>query len=66
MDSFVNILSILGFCDTIFGLKINLVKSDLVGIDVDNQFLNTFASLAGCQVLQWPLTYLGIPLGGNS
>lgn len=23
-----------------------------------------FAILAGCQTLQWPLAYLGVPLGG--
>ena len=57
-DSFVNILTILGFYEAISGLKINLAKSGLVGINVDNHILNAFASLAGCQVLQWPITYV--------
>ena len=42
-----------------------MVKNSLAGINVDIQTMNAFASFAGCQVLQWPLTYLGIPLGGN-
>ena len=54
-----------GFFEAISSLKINLAKSGLVGINVDSQTMNAFASLAGCQVLQWPLTYLDIPLGGN-
>ena len=33
---------------------------------MDNQIQYAFASLVGCSVLQWPLTYLDIPLGGNS
>ena len=64
-DSFVNILNILGFFEAIYGLKINLAKSGLASINVDNQIMKAFASLAGYQVLHWPITYLGIPLGGN-
>ena len=48
IDSFVNILSILGFSKVICDLKINLAKGRLVGITMYNQVLNAFATLEGC------------------
>lgn len=64
-ESFVNVLSLLRFFEIASGLKINLSKSGLAGINVDSQVLTAFALSAGCQSLHWPLVYLGIPLGGN-
>ena len=46
--SFGNILSILGFFESISALKINMAMSGLVGINVDNKILNVFVSSIGC------------------
>ncbi|KAH9734302.1 reverse transcriptase domain-containing protein [Citrus sinensis] len=47
------------------GLKINLRKSSIVGINFQDQKLIDLASSVGCEIGNWPLKYLGLPLGGN-
>lgn len=54
---FVNILFILKFFEVICGLKINLPKNVLAGINLDSHILTAFVTLVGCQILEWPLTY---------
>lgn len=57
------------FCLKIFevisGLRVNMAKSCMVGIHVDNTNIQSLTSLIGCRVGSWPLKYLGMPLGGN-
>ena len=64
-DNFLNTLSIFQIFELSSGLKMNLSKSDLAGINIDSQELSCIASLISCQILEWPLVYLGVPLGGN-
>ena len=64
-DSFVNALSIFQIFELSSKLKINLSKSSLAGINIDSQELSYTTSLVGCQILEWPLVYLSVPLGGN-
>lgn len=56
-------------CLEIFGLisgfKVNLNKSVLVGVNVDNGLLRKLASHMGYTMGSWPLNYLGMALGGN-
>ena len=47
-------------------MKINLSKSGLASINIDSQDLSNTTFLAGCQILEWPLVYLGVSLGGNT
>ena len=47
------------------GHKINLAKSQLLGINMDDNVISKKATMLGCEVGQWPLQYLGLPLGGN-
>ncbi|KAH9670660.1 er membrane protein complex subunit 10 [Citrus sinensis] len=47
------------------GLKINLRNSSIVGINFQDQKLIDLASSVGCEIGNWPLKYLGLPLGGN-
>ena len=47
------------------GLKINLEKSTISGINTRQELLSSLASVFYCRVLEWPLSYLGLPLGGN-
>ncbi len=50
--------------DNISGLKINLSKSDLVPVGhVPN--VTELASILGCRVSAFSLTYLGLPLGAT-
>lgn len=51
--------------EVIFCLNVNLAKSCLVGIHVDQVSIGNFARLIGCNVGRWPLKYLGMPLGVN-
>ena len=46
-------------------LKINLAKSQLLEINVDDNVILEKARELGCEEGQWPLQYLGLPLGGN-
>ena len=40
-------------------------KSSLVGINLDDALVDSFASRLGCVVGLWPTKYLGLPLRGN-
>ena len=47
------------------GLKVNLDKSNLFGINLDQNHLSRLALLLDCKALDWTILYLGLPLGGN-
>ena len=49
----------------IFGLKVNLNKSNIYGINLDQNHLSRLAELLDCKVSSWPILYLGLLLGGN-
>lgn len=40
-------------------------KSGVAGINIEIDTVSHFARLARCGIHDWPVTYLGIPLGGN-
>ena len=46
-------------------LRINLNKNTLFGIHISQSQIVRLVSLLDCAVFDWPLTYLGFPLGGN-
>ncbi|RVX09056.1 DNA-directed RNA polymerase IV subunit 1 [Vitis vinifera] len=48
-----------------FWLKINLDKSNLFGINLDQNHLSRLALMLDCKASDWPILYLGLPLGGN-
>ncbi|RVW28919.1 hypothetical protein CK203_102842 [Vitis vinifera] len=47
------------------GLKVNLDKSNIYGINLDQNHLSRLAELLDCKASGWPILYLGLPLGGN-
>ncbi|RVW90164.1 putative mitochondrial protein [Vitis vinifera] len=49
----------------ISGLKVNLDKSNLFGINLDQNHLSRLALLLDCKASDWPILYLGLPLGGK-
>lgn len=48
------------------GLRINLGKGVSTGIIIQEGSLCELVELAGCVILSWPLTYVGVPLGVNT
>lgn len=57
--------AILKFFSVCSGLQINMGKSTIVGINVKPSLVQEFASSLGCEMGEWPLKYLDLPLGGN-
>jgi hypothetical protein len=47
------------------GLKINFVKSKLIGLYVETSFLEASASFLSCTSEEVPFKFLGIPVGAN-
>ncbi|KAK2393020.1 hypothetical protein QL285_055002 [Trifolium repens] len=57
--------AILKWFELISGLKVNFFKSKLIGINVDDCFLDSATSFLKCVVGQLPFIYLGLPVGAN-
>ncbi|RVW35131.1 hypothetical protein CK203_085890 [Vitis vinifera] len=47
------------------GFKVNLDKSNLIGINLDQNHLSRLALFLDCKAFDWPILYLGLPLRGN-
>lgn len=47
------------------GLQVNFHKSSLIGVNVNEDQMNVFASHLLCKVGKLPFIYLGLPIGGN-
>ena len=62
---FLNYLAILEVFGSILGLCVNLRKSIILGINTEDVWIHNLATLTGCEVGVWPMSYLGKPLGGN-
>ena len=45
------------------GLKINLTKSTLLGVGVENDEVTRYASKFFCKAGSFPIRYLGLPIG---
>ena len=62
---FLNYLAILEVFGFVLGLRVNLRKSIILGINTEVDLLHNSTILFGCEVGVWPIKYLGLPLGGN-
>lgn len=60
-----NIRRIMDCFQLLSGLKINYSKSALMVIGRTEEWGNLMASRLGCQLVELPISYLGIPLGAN-
>ncbi|RVW80770.1 putative ribonuclease H protein [Vitis vinifera] len=65
VDDFQNLKLILLIFGILSRLKININKSTLCGINTSHDQISKLALMLGCTVSNWPLMYLGLPLGGN-
>ncbi|MFS7991078.1 putative RNA-directed DNA polymerase [Helianthus anomalus] len=60
-----NVVRILRCFRICSGLHINLDKSSIIGIGIPDSDLHSMALDIGCKVDQFPLKYLGLPVGAN-
>lgn len=51
--------------ELVSGLHINLGKSTLIGVRVEEESVRDWACEVGCRVGKLPFTYLGLPVEGN-
>ena len=65
MDLLQNLKIILLVFGQVSGLKINLEKSTISGINTRQELLSSLALVLDCRVSERHLSYLGLPLGGN-
>ncbi|GJR01642.1 RNA-directed DNA polymerase, eukaryota, reverse transcriptase zinc-binding domain protein [Tanacetum coccineum] len=60
-----NIIRVLHVFYLASGLKINILKSNIYGIGVNEEEVYNMASNAGCTAGNIPFNYLGLPIGSN-
>jgi hypothetical protein len=51
--------------ELVSGLKVNLAKSCLYGINVEDRFIDAASTFLSCKVGSLPFSYLGLPIGAN-
>ncbi|GJR39300.1 RNA-directed DNA polymerase, eukaryota [Tanacetum coccineum] len=62
-SNMANIVKILKCFFFALGLKINIQKSQFLGVGVNRNHVSQAASLIGCAVMQTPFRYLGVMVG---
>ncbi|RVW63219.1 putative mitochondrial protein [Vitis vinifera] len=65
LEGFRILKSLLLVFGHISGLKVNLDKSNIYGINLDQVHLSRLAEMLDCKASGWPILYPGLPLGGN-
>ena len=65
VEHLLNLKTILVFGE-VSGLKVNLEKSFLLGINTNQEMVSRLALVLNRREAEWSLSYLGLPLGGNS
>ncbi|GKD24085.1 putative RNA-directed DNA polymerase, eukaryota, reverse transcriptase zinc-binding domain protein [Tanacetum coccineum] len=60
-----NLISMLRCFFLIPGLKINVDKSNVLGVGVSDEEVSQMANIIGCGVSKFPFKYLGVPVGCN-
>ena len=63
-DQVLQLRNLLTWFEAIFGLKVNLGKSELVPVG-DVPLIEDLAGMLGCKTSCLPMTYLGLPLGAK-
>ncbi|KAJ9688885.1 hypothetical protein PVL29_014502 [Vitis rotundifolia] len=64
-EDMLTLKSVLLVFGHISGLKVNLDKSNIYGINLGQNQLHRLAELLDCKASGWLILYLGLPLGGN-
>lgn len=61
----MNLRSMVHLFELMSGLKVDLAKTTLLGINIQEEEVRSMSDLWGCAVGDWPLNYLGLSLAGN-
>ncbi|KAJ9698883.1 hypothetical protein PVL29_007787 [Vitis rotundifolia] len=64
-EDMLTLKSVLLVFGHISGLKVNLDKSNIYGINLGQDHFYRLAELLDCKASGWPILYLGLPLGEN-
>ncbi|XP_071718419.1 uncharacterized protein [Rutidosis leptorrhynchoides] len=64
-ESLINTLATLNKFHNMSSLKINMAKSHLFGLGVDELQIKAYVQEMGCSKGTFPFTYLGLPIGVN-
>ncbi|RVW87835.1 putative ribonuclease H protein [Vitis vinifera] len=64
-EDMMTLKSVLLVFGHISGLKVNLDKSNIYGINLEQNHLSRLTEMLDCKASGWPILYLGLPLGGN-
>ncbi|XP_010248156.1 PREDICTED: ABC transporter D family member 1-like [Nelumbo nucifera] len=66
-DQIINLKHLLFWFEIVSGLmmKVNFEKCFVVGINMEERAIMERSEALGCVVSQWPMNYLGMPLGDN-
>ncbi|GJS43575.1 hypothetical protein Tco_0516159 [Tanacetum coccineum] len=64
-SNITSLIHVLDCFHKVSGLKINMCKSKIMGIEVDNGKVSRAATKFGCLVLKAPFLYLGSYVGGD-
>ncbi|RVW43484.1 hypothetical protein CK203_095330 [Vitis vinifera] len=64
-EDMLTLKSVLLVFGHISGLKVNLDKSNIYGINLERNHLSRLAELLDCKASGWPILYPSLPLGGN-
>jgi hypothetical protein len=57
--------AVLNLFEEMSGLKVNFHKSLLVGVNINDSWLNVAASVLNLKIGKLPFVYLGMPIRGN-
>ena len=64
-EDMMTLKSVLLVFGLISGLKVNLDKSNIYGINLEQNHLSRLVEMLDCKASGWPIFYLGLPLGWN-
>lgn len=65
LGEILSIKMVLRWFQEMSGLKINMSKSMLCGVGIQEQTVSNLALIIGCKSGELPMKYLGLPLGAN-
>lgn len=65
-NSFPKMMLIIEAFACLPGLKVNMAKSQLLGINMEEEGVGRLADNVGCVIGTWSMSYLGMPLSGKT
>jgi hypothetical protein len=65
MEQIIHLKLILYMFEAMSGLKINFLKSEVMMVLHDDEKKLMYAEIFGCQLGDWPIKYLGVPVCGS-